>query len=546
MKKIKKRNFLTISTAVKYFGTVVLILVGALSQKNSMLYFLCGLFEEIIVFTLGQIILAKNKFLGGLISSILLVIIFAQYAVLKLGGSFTSMIMVTNLHAVGALRGNAKTYLSAVVMAIIVFLLPQRRIIRRFSINLRSLLTGIICDALICSFGGTGYSPVLSMGKLGIQLYQQSQMEKQIAKQVNDQNASGSSTLKPAVNNGYKYPFSSQMPNVVLIFTEGLSQNIVDDSRNIMPNVKKYENNSIYFTNYFNHTAATFRGLIGQLHSGYQFNDLDRNGLTSLQDVLSMAGYETTFINPEPNSPDFTSYLQDFEFDHFVNGKNDGQVVYDDGMYDLMYQNLQQADKTKPQFMAMYTYGTHVSLDSHDVMYGDGTNPELNKFYNDDYQFGKFMEKLENSELGDNTLVVFTADHCTAKDQDYDNTFGAVHERKAFFCDEMPLLFWYKGVTPVKIDVNGRNTLDMAPTLLDFLNLGQPDVFEGTSLFATPTKKQLKIETTFGIPNESLYYSTENGNIKQLSDQDTKKAVEYVSKYVSKATSAWNSKKENK
>lgn len=541
MKKDKKDVLLTVSTLIKYGCCVVIILIGSLSQKNSILYFLCGIAETVIIFTLGEILLKKNRFWGKLVSSILLIVVFAQYEVLKLGGNFTSVIMVTNLHALGALGGNSVLYLSAVGLAVIEFLLPVRSITRGNAWSFRGMTAGILCDAVLCCYCGTGYSPVLSMGKLGVQLIQRHQMEKQITDHAEDSGGDGSVTLKPAVNNGYKYPFTDRMPNVVLIFTEGLSQSIVEDERNIMPNVKAWEDRTIDFTDYFNHTAATFRGINGQLHSGLQFNDLDRNGLTSLQDVMSMAGYETTFINPEPNVKDFTSFLKDEDFDHFVNGKGDGKVVYDDQIYDVLEEQMEKADAEKPQFFAMYTFGTHVSQNSHDQMFGDGSNAELNKFWNDDYHFGKFMDWLENSAFGNNTLVVFTADHCTAKDADFDSTFGDVYTRDAYFCDRIPMMFWYQGVTPQKIDVQGRNSLDMAPTLLDFLNLGEPDTFLGTSLFATPDKKQLETETTFNIPGEE-YCSTKGGKIRALNEEERKELDQRVTEYAAEAVSAFQKK----
>lgn len=40
-----------------------------------------------------------------------------------------------------------------------------------------------------------------------------------------------------------------------------------------------YEDRSFNFINYYNHTAATYRGLIGQLYSGHQYNNNDENTL---------------------------------------------------------------------------------------------------------------------------------------------------------------------------------------------------------------------------------------------------------------------------
>lgn len=56
--------------------------------------------------------------------------------------------------------------------------------------------------------------------------------------------------------------------NIIVIFIEGFSADII--SKEITPNLYEFSNNSLTIKNYFNHTAATFRGLRGQLTSSYQ------------------------------------------------------------------------------------------------------------------------------------------------------------------------------------------------------------------------------------------------------------------------------------
>jgi membrane-anchored protein YejM (alkaline phosphatase superfamily) len=100
-----------------------------------------------------------------------------------------------------------------------------------------------------------------------------------------------------------------EKPNVILIFTEGLSKSVVEDERNITPNLQKFSKRALSFENYYNHTFATYRGLIGQLYSGYQLNNSDSNNLIALQDIFSAKGYNTAFINTEPDNEEFTTYL---------------------------------------------------------------------------------------------------------------------------------------------------------------------------------------------------------------------------------------------
>ena len=109
-----------------------------------------------------------------------------------------------------------------------------------------------------------------------------------------------------------------EKPNVIVIFTERLSQNIISDDRNIMPNVASYQQKSLSFENYYNHTAATYRGISGQLSSGYQLEDFDGNNLTSLEDIFSEQGYHTFFFNTEPLNPDWNNYVNNLGFDYVV------------------------------------------------------------------------------------------------------------------------------------------------------------------------------------------------------------------------------------
>lgn len=69
----------------------------------------------------------------------------------------------------------------------------------------------------------------------------------------------------------------NKKPNVIVIFTEGMSFNVIDSVNNlglgVTPKLDEIMKKSFFFINYYNHTAATFRGLRGQLTSAYQFKD---------------------------------------------------------------------------------------------------------------------------------------------------------------------------------------------------------------------------------------------------------------------------------
>ena len=191
--------------------------------------------------------------------------------------------------------------------------------------------------------------------------------------------------------------------------------------------------------------------------------------------------------------------------------------IPDKDAYELLYDTvIEQNQKEQPFFTTIYTFGTHVTLDSPDEQYGDGTNPALNKFFNTDFQFGIFLERFRESELYDNTLLILTSDHATCADDDFRSTFSD-YSRQSFGLDKIPFCIYHKGIEARVIDANGRNSLCIAPTLLDYLDISEPNYFLGTSLFVSDYDES-KYSTTFYYPGEIL--STVGGEIKELSEED--------------------------
>ena len=300
---------------------------------------------------------------------------------------------------------------------------------------------------------------------------------------------------------------TAQGTNVIVIFVEGLSENVVDDSRDIMPNLKALQGETVSFFNYYNHTFATYRGLQGQLYSGYSLEDMEPNSLPSMMDCLRGAGYYSAFINTEPYNSDFVSYLNAMSFDTVITDTAVAtgvvQDISDKDAFELLYNTAEAYGSSgTPFFLGMYSFGTHASFDSENEIYGNGGNRMLNKFYNVDYQIGAFMEKFKSSPLADNTMVVITADHATYCDEDFRNTFPDYY-RADMSCDEIPLLIYYKG-NAGQLNAQGRNSLDLAPTVLDLLNIGYPESFMGDSLYRAKNERTA-MDSFFWCQGKILY-----------------------------------------
>ncbi len=393
-------------------------------------YFLFGTLEILLIYSITDIIHKKSKIAANIFNSILYFLYNLQVAVLIFGSTFITRVMITNLTSLGDLEGKAAIYISAAVIVILVSFLKFKE--NSYDVKISKALAIGVIFLLTMSFMRFEiiYSPLMGYYTLVQDEISHYTLMRDIRNNNTDKSEFYNSEVEDVIAADKQF---SDNPNVILIFTEGLSQNIVLDERNIMPNIKKYEEKSINFTGYYNHTFATYRGLIGQLFSGYQNENLDENHLVSIQSVLKDNGYVTCFINTEPKNKEFTKYLKKLGFDDVVTTKKTQgayRTLSDKQAYDeLLTEAKRLSSINKPFFISIYTFGTHVSLDSRNEKFGDGANSLLNKFYDVDYQFGKFMEEFENSKLFDNTIIVFTTDHCSYKDLDYASTFEDTHER---------------------------------------------------------------------------------------------------------------------
>lgn len=521
-----------IRTTIKYAYSTIITIIAACAMRQSA-YALIGLIELGMIFSLTNALCARWKRGGVLLNSALMFLYNAQMMVLIQARSFTVLIMLTNLDSIKALSGKLVQYGLAALSVIAFSLLPIRPIKAlgaRKSLALLSCLAAAECAAVL--HWGVDVSPLGHIGLLIEECRGHQAMQRAIRSDVDEtagfyRERVGQYVLRDAQ--------LSAQPNIVVIFTEGFSQRIIDDERDITPNVRALQEKSLTFTNYYNHTAATYRGLSGQLYSGYQLNEQDSNSLISLQSLLREQGYETYFINTEPDNADFTRFLREMDFDHVLSAApgrqmDDSASLTDREAYDLLWSIMDSASNDKPYLICMYTFGTHVSFDSPDEKFGDGTSNVLNRFHNMDAQFGRFMERFEDSDATSDTLLVFTTDHASYQDADAADAFS--YPLSYGFINEIPLCFYYKGMEPQRIDVGGRNSLCLTPTLLDYLDISDENYFLGTSLFAPEGDEAINIlsYTTIIPPNFSC---TKGATIFGFADDELLTIQPVIERYFS-------------
>ena len=514
----KYPKLLTYTTAAKYIFAACLILF-AYSQTGLLSCLAAGFMELIIIFLASNTLIRRNRIAGWIVNGLLLLMLNVQMAVLTFGNTYISLVMLTNIDSLQDLEGQAFVYISAIVAALILSFIPARHVGSKKTVEARLLALVLAAELVFTMFVGSEASPLFAYVTLMKQDIDARTPARDLPQGKNYTETFHSTTINGRVKKPENLP---EQPNVIVIFTEGLSQNIVEDDRNIMPNVASYEKKSINFTNYYNHTFATYRALSGQLYSGYQLNNYDSNTLISLQGILRDYGYTTAFINTETRNMNFTNYLGEMGFDEVIsdptaesNGAADS--ISDKDAYDLLFDTVNRQSKAKqPFFTAIYTFGTHTSLNSPDKKFGDGSDSILNKFYNLDYQFGEFMKRFEKSDMADNTIIFFTADHAAYQDRLFKIAFPD-YERPHTELDRIPFFIYYKGVKRQTINVEGRNTLDFAPTVLDYLDISTGNYFLGTTLFAGLDNNN-NFDTIF--TDSAVYASTRGAEIRRLTETE--------------------------
>lgn len=308
---------------------------------------------------------------------------------------------------------------------------------------------------------------------------------------------------------------SIERPNVIVIFAEGMSSRLLGCYRSepveggLTQNIDQLSLYSMRVDNYYNHTSATFRGIQGQLVSGFPFhgggadgwlsekyaNEYKQKSYFGLPDILAKHGYNTIFLSPHVQKDALTSLLEMLHFKQIYTAEKinaeflKSQAVFhqgainDEGIYTALRRYLEmKVENETPFFIGMYSLGTHAFMDSDGKKYGDGKNPTLNTVHNMDDSFGRFWEYFIQSPYAKNTILIFTTDHAHYQEKSFIDIAGKDYQ--PYFVDKVPLIIYNPVRTlPKVLNAHERTSLDLAPTILHMLDISVKNSFLGTSLF---------------------------------------------------------------
>ncbi|MBJ8325325.1 sulfatase-like hydrolase/transferase [Streptococcus pacificus] len=516
-----KKPKLLYSTIIKYLFSIVITLYSY-KVTSDLVPIFAGVLELSMIFFISNMLFKVNKYIANIVNTVLMLLYNIEQVILIFGGSYLTYTMLTNVDSLEALSGHAILYASGFLILLFFSFLPISEQLKKMEYQILSFLVIVILEISVVGlkiFENTPFTNYYSL----IQIHQE---RMDLLNRIGNNEVTENFYKSEVVNATSKPENLPDNPNIVVIFTEGLSERILHDDRGLMANTVQIEDESLSFENYYNHTFATYLGIKGQLYSGYQATNYEDNYLVGMQDVLNDKNYNTTFINTEPNNVDFTKYLKSMNFDEVISPDSIKSTVSDKKAYQYLFETMEEKDKEDaPFFISMYTFGTHLSLDSDDEIFGDGENPNLNKFYNLDIQFKSFIDMFNQSELSKNTIIVFTTDHATYVDADYVNTFG--NDRAVGHLDKVPFFIYYNGVTPQRIDVNGRNSLSLVPTILDYVDISEDNYFLGDTLFNNNSTS--KLDTIFS--SEDSIFTTKDSKIDFLKPEVRDETLDIIEQY---------------
>lgn len=301
----------------------------------------------------------------------------------------------------------------------------------------------------------------------------------------------------------------STKPNIIVFFIEGMSNRVI--SEKLTPNLFNLQKKSLVFDNYYNHTAATYRGIRGQLISGYQKTGgsykwqigvasmnkkqlkrfYDNPNIESLPKILNNNNYDSIFIAGHGCDANLFSLMEIVGFKKikgkcdYIGSASNLSYLSDKESFELLKHTIIEEKNSKtPFFIAFYNLETHHGMDVKEHVFDNSDNEYYNKFFNLDYYLGNFIRWLDKENNLENTLLIVTTDHSTYSVNEFENSYSYKSVSRSRFVDKIPLIMYSKNIIPSRIDVEGRNSLAFTPTILDLLGYDNiSNHFLGNSLF---------------------------------------------------------------
>ena len=283
----------------------------------------------------------------------------------------------------------------------------------------------------------------------------------------------------------------TRRPNVVLFLVESFGRSTVDErvgGEPVAPEFQRLKGEGVYFDNLFANSFRTDRGTVAVL-SGFPAQTkmsvmklpVKSQRLPSIARSLRREGYATSFYyGGDLNFTNTASYLYGTGFDRLTWQKDlhfdapTSQRGYaDDVVIDAFTDHvLAEAASQRPFFAAMLTLSSHEPFD---VPFAKFDDPMLNAMAFTDASLGRFVERVRQTPVWNDLLVILIADHAYPYPYGIANSDALRHR--------IPML-WLGGAVrrPAVVETYGSQS-DLAATLLAQLGIAHGDFLFSRDLF---------------------------------------------------------------
>lgn len=306
-------------------------------------------------------------------------------------------------------------------------------------------------------------------------------------------------------------------PNVFIIMMESFNANHVDakspEGKEYTPVFNSHIKDGLYIEKFYGNSIQTCRGQFATFFStiesikGKVFVNYPDNDFYSLPQVLRDFGYETIFFQADPKvNFDNTYYFLTKNGFSVVKSvkeylkKEDKKDIWgwgpqDDVFYRRFFEYLDEklkedSDvKKKPLFVTLATISNHMMFNKvpqdRRFLYAKPRNTResyANSIYLADMGLKQFFDDMKTRGYLENSIIIITGDHSFPVGE-----HGYSHNEVGFYEEffRTPFLLIWKGkVVPTRIKYTPYSQMDIAPTLVDLMNIPvERHHFQGVSIF---------------------------------------------------------------
>ena len=235
--RVRQGGLFAVLFILKYGFSLIMTVYA--SVKNGVSFFLPALLELLLIFCFSNRLLRMKKvWIGTIVNAVLMFLYNAQIAVLIFGHTYVTLVMLTNVDSIEDLSGQALLYIASALLVVLLSVIPVHAV--SFP-NMRVASCALALELVFTMINGSGFSPLFDYYEVSAAGKETKEQKARLA----SKNVNPDEFYHAHVSNYYSKGDQSGK-NVILIFTEGLSQEIVDDSRNILPNVASYEKKGLF------------------------------------------------------------------------------------------------------------------------------------------------------------------------------------------------------------------------------------------------------------------------------------------------------------